>query len=117
MQIRQRPEGGGIVVSLGGDLDLENITPLGPALSDAAASVSGPVVVDLSGVGFADSSTVNVFLQAYGAIGPRLRFAALSPFVERLFGLIGLQSALPVHETVAEALAAPLPAPDGDRAP
>ncbi|MFC7466819.1 hypothetical protein ACFQVA_03020 [Actinomadura keratinilytica] len=31
------------------------------------------------------------------------------PFVERLFGLIGLQSALPVHETVAEALAAPLP--------
>lgn len=66
-------------MSLGGDLDLENITPLGPALSDAAASVSGPVVVDLSGVGFADSSTVNVFLQAYGAIGPRLRFAALSP--------------------------------------
>ncbi|MEU7372598.1 STAS domain-containing protein [Streptomyces albidoflavus] len=114
LQIRQRPEGGGIVVLLGGDLDLENITPLGPALSDAAASVSGPVVVDLSGVGFADSSTVNVFLQAYGAIGPRLRFAALSPFVERLFGLIGLQSALPVHETVAEALAAPLP--DGDHA-
>ncbi|MFD4989890.1 STAS domain-containing protein [Streptomyces sp. NPDC058374] len=115
LQIQQRPQGDGIVVLLGGDLDLENITPLGPALSDAAASVSGPVVVDLSAVGFADSSTVNVFLQAYGAIGPRLRFAALSPFVERLFGLIGLQSALPVHDSVAEALAAPVPAPDSGR--
>lgn len=92
------------VLAVSGDLDLENIAPLVTALADAGGSGQGPVVLDLSGVRFADSSTVNVLLRAYGELGPRLRVARPSAFVQRLFDVIGLRQALPVYDTVEDAL-------------
>ncbi|RDG35889.1 anti-sigma factor antagonist [Streptomyces corynorhini] len=95
-----------MVVAVSGDLDIENITPLGTALAEAGASVTGPVVVDLSRVDFADSTTVNLLLRAHGSLGPRLRLAQPSAFVQRLFAVIGLEQAFPVYGTVEDALAA-----------
>jgi anti-sigma B factor antagonist len=99
-----RRDGEAVVLAVSGDLDLENIAPLATALADAGESGTGPVIVDLSGVSFADSTTVNVLLQAYGTLGPRLRLAQPSSFVQRLITVIGLEKALPVYETVEGAL-------------
>jgi len=104
MGLTARRQGDAMVLAVSGDLDLENIAPVATALVDAGASAPGPVVVDLSLVSFADSTTVNVLLQARTALGPRLRLASPSDFVRRLFHVIGLESALPLHATVEEAL-------------
>ncbi|MET9479309.1 STAS domain-containing protein [Streptomyces sp. NPDC006638] len=101
-----RQDGESAVLTVSGELDLDSVAPLAAALSRSAESVTGPVVVDLSAVGFADSTTVNVLLQARSLLGPRLRLARPSAFVRRLFTVIGLETALPLYETVEAALTA-----------
>ncbi|MBO0914598.1 STAS domain-containing protein [Streptomyces laculatispora] len=108
MRIVPRQERGALVLAVTGDLDIDNVTPLGAALESAAADSDGPVVVDLSDVSFADSTTVNVLLQGQTLLGPRLRLAEPSPFMERLIGVLGLDSVLPVFPSVTEAIAGPL---------
>lgn len=109
--------GDAVVLAVGGDLDLDSITPLALALA-AARRGTGPVVVDLADVDFADSTTVNVLLQARRELGARMRAARPSPFVRRLFAVIGLGQAVPVHESVEAALASdgavPAVAPAGE---
>ncbi|MFE2293764.1 STAS domain-containing protein [Streptomyces sp. NPDC059452] len=109
VRIITRQERGALVLTVSGDLDIDSVPPLARALETAAGEGTGPVVVDLSGVGFADSTTVNVLLQGQTALGGRLRLAAPSAFVRRLIGMIGLDSAIPVLEDVDEAIDAPLP--------
>ncbi|MFI6647879.1 STAS domain-containing protein [Streptomyces sp. NPDC050529] len=109
MRIVPRQDHGALVLAVTGDLDIDNVAPLGASLESAASDGDGPVVVDLSDVSFADSTTVNVLLQGQTLLGPRLRLAAPSPFMERLIGILGLDSALPVFPTVAEAIDLPLP--------
>lgn len=98
------------MLSVTGDLDIDNVGVLGAALEDASREGSAPVVVDLAQVSFADSTTVNVLLQGQTALGPRLRLAAPSVFMERLISVLGLDAALPVFPSVAEAIDPPLPA-------
>ena len=99
-------DGDAVIIVVSGDLDLENIAPLVTALAEAGKTATGAVVVDLSRVSFADSTSVNVLLQAYGDLGPRLRLAQPSAFVRRLFDVIGLEHALPVYGTTEDALVA-----------
>ncbi|MFE3825668.1 STAS domain-containing protein [Streptomyces sp. NPDC059092] len=102
--------GDAAVVALSGDLDLESSVPLATALAEAGETAPGPVVVDLSRVSFADSTTVNVLLQAHSSLGPRLRLTRPSSAVQRLFDVIGLENALPVYGTIEAALAPEGPA-------
>ncbi|MYV51254.1 anti-sigma factor antagonist [Streptomyces sp. SID3212] len=104
--VTARQNGESVVLTVSGELDLDSVGPLATALTHSGESVTGPVVVDLSAVGFADSTTVNVLLQARAALGPRLRLARPSAFVRRLFAVIGLETALPLYETVEAALTA-----------
>ncbi|WP_446039689.1 STAS domain-containing protein [Streptomyces sp. SID1121] len=106
MGVTARQNGESVVLTVSGELDLDSVGPLAAALTHSGESVTGPVVVDLSAVGFADSTTVNVLLQARAALGPRLRLARPSAFVRRLFAVIGLETALPLYETVEAALTA-----------
>lgn len=110
MRIVPRQEQGALVLAVAGDLDIDNVSRLGTALEDAARDGVAPVVIDLSAVSFADSTTVNVLLQGQAALGPRLRLAAPSPFMRRLIGVLGLDSALPVFDSVTDAVDPPLPA-------
>lgn len=109
VRITTRHDRDALVLTVSGDLDIDSVAPLGLALTAAADDGSGPVVVDLSGVGFADSTTVNVLLQGHTALGDRLRLAAPSPFMRRLIEMIGLDSALPVLPSVDAAIDAVLP--------
>ncbi|SCK59902.1 MULTISPECIES: STAS domain-containing protein [unclassified Streptomyces] len=109
VSVISRRERGALVLTVSGDLDIDSVPPLGRALGKAVEEGSGPVVLDLSRVGFADSTTVNVLLQGQTALGSRLRLAAPSPFVQRLIGMIGLDSAIPVLRDVDEAIDAALP--------
>ncbi|MEU6061419.1 MULTISPECIES: STAS domain-containing protein [Streptomyces] len=104
LRINERNESGALIVAVGGEADLQSVEPLRTVLRQAADSGS-PLVLDLSAVGFADSTMLNLLLQAFSDYGPRLRIAAPSPFVRRLFVLTGVDTVLPLYEGVDEALA------------
>ncbi|MGW7489475.1 STAS domain-containing protein [Streptomyces sp. NPDC054786] len=104
MRIDTRQDRGAVILAVTGPLDLDNIAPLDETLQEVGRDGTGPVVIDLSAVTFADSITVNVLIQAYDALGPALRLAAPSAVLERLFALTGLDTVLPLYGSVDTAL-------------
>jgi anti-anti-sigma factor len=97
------------VVAAHGELDIENLGPLQQALQTAARH---PVVVlDASGVTFADSSFLSVLLSVRQVTD--LRIAGAPPQVLRLLGITGADRIIPLFPTVAEAQAAAPGGPAG----
>ncbi|MFD3544844.1 STAS domain-containing protein [Streptomyces sp. NPDC058655] len=83
-----------IVVRPAGELDVDQAPALRTALLDALAHAGGPtdVVVDLSRVGFCDSSALNVLIRAMLVAresGRGLRVAAPCTQVARLLEVTG----------------------------
>ncbi|MFV0127619.1 STAS domain-containing protein [Streptomyces sp. HMX112] len=98
----EREAAGVRVVAVSGEADVESVAPL-RAVLEAAGTTADVLVLDLSGVRFADSSMVNVLVRAHTDIEERLRIAAPSAFVRRLFDLTCLNDVLAVHDSVADA--------------
>ena len=88
-----------LVVTLQGDLDAHSAPALGDVLLAAAECQEYPVVVDLAGVGFIDSSGLTVLLSGQrhlGRTGGWLIVVEPSPPVSRLFDITGLDKTIPV---------------------
>lgn len=101
---RRRQEGVEVLV-LAGELDLDSVVEIAPALDQALAAQPGRLVVDLSRVGFADSSALNLLLRTHTRTSMHVG-GPLSPFVERLFEVTGISGVLNLHPTVDEAVRA-----------
>lgn len=101
---RQRQEGVELLV-LSGELDLNSVQEIAPVLDDALSANSGSIVVDLSQVGFADSSAVNLLLRTHSRTSLHVG-GPLHPFVERLFEVTGISGVLNVHATRDDAVRA-----------
>jgi anti-anti-sigma factor len=87
------------VVTAGGDLDIENLGPLRQALETAA---EGPLVVlDASGITFADSTFLSILLSVRQLTD--LRIAGAPPQLLRLLEITGADRILPLYGTVTEA--------------
>ncbi|MFE2963589.1 STAS domain-containing protein [Streptomyces sp. NPDC059340] len=106
MSLSTREAGRSTVIAVRGERDLDNAGELDEALAAAGRACPGAVVLDVAAVTFMDSTTINVVLRAHGVLGPQLRLAALSPFVERVLGITGISDLLPVFPSVGEALEA-----------
>ncbi|MFJ8945107.1 STAS domain-containing protein [Streptomyces sp. NPDC102395] len=96
----QHETSGAWVVAARGAYDMDSITPLADALETAAGKHS-KVVLDASGVTFADSAFLNMLIRAHQA-GP-LRVVAPSRQLQRLFEVTGVDTVLEVRGTVADA--------------
>ncbi|WP_241989913.1 MULTISPECIES: STAS domain-containing protein [unclassified Streptomyces] len=90
------------VVMACGACDLQSIAGLEEALTTAAWK-HPKVVLDASGITFADSSLLNLLIMAHRA--GALRITAPRPQLQRLLGLTGLDAVLYVRATVEEAAA------------
>ena len=97
---------GGWLVEVSGEIDLHTAPALRAALDSvvaeaAAASPGGAdVLVDLSGVGFMDSTGLGELVGAHKALGRaggRLHLVVTSDRVARLLSLTGLDEVLDVH--------------------
>ncbi|MEU1009775.1 STAS domain-containing protein [Streptomyces sp. NPDC005890] len=88
------------VVAAHGAYDLHSIPPLADAL-DAAARKHPKVVLDASGVVFADSTFLNLLILAHQA--GTLRVAAPPRQLQRLFEITGADTVLEIRETVDDA--------------
>ncbi|MCZ9338319.1 STAS domain-containing protein [Streptomyces sp. TRM76130] len=91
---------GAQVVDARGAYDASSIAPLAEAL-DAAAEKCPKVVLDASGITFADSTLLNLLILTHQAVD--FRVAAPTRQVRRLLQLTGVDSVLTVRETVEEA--------------
>ncbi|MFG3054092.1 STAS domain-containing protein [Kitasatospora sp. NPDC048239] len=133
LSVSSRQEAGALVVVVTGDLDYDTADEVRAALRAALGSVSGSgqvsgsapgrsveegltrVVVDLGGLGFCDSTGLNVLLRARleaEAAGRRLEVAGLRPTVARLFEVTGADAVLRVHPSIGAALQQPGAAPN-----
>jgi len=107
LAITSRVHGDGIVVLTAvGEIDLANCAGVDTAVSQAI-NRGRPLVLDLSGVTFLDSSGLRTVLtsQAAAARANSPFFLVPSPIVRRVLELAGInESELPTHSDVAHAL-------------
>ncbi|MFI5736046.1 STAS domain-containing protein [Kribbella sp. NPDC051587] len=91
-----------LLVSVIGDLDLESA----PAMTAALKQVLGdrPVVVDLSGVEFMDSSGLGVLVGAHKD-ATALLLAEPGPRLQKIFKITKLHKVFALYPTVDEAIA------------
>jgi anti-sigma B factor antagonist len=96
LELRKQRDGS-TMVEVGGDLDFDSHVDLELALVQLIGSGGGPIVVDLAGVPFLDSSGVRALL--YGreqarAGGTTLTVRGPQPVVERVLRLTGVAELL-----------------------
>ncbi|WP_432055691.1 STAS domain-containing protein [Streptomyces sp. bgisy022] len=96
------------VLEVTGEIDIDTVDALEEGMTRAWEANAPVTVVDLSGIRFADSSLLNLLLEAqarHSAAGRRL--AVAGPFhdaVRRLFDLTGTAGHLPLTENVEAAV-------------
>jgi anti-sigma B factor antagonist len=97
---------GVVVVRLAGELDLYNADEVRDALTEAIASSPRRIVIDMEHVEFVDSTALGVLIEARSKLGrDGLALAAPRLDTRRTLQVSGLDRHLPIHDTVAEALA------------
>ncbi|MFF3740932.1 STAS domain-containing protein [Streptomyces sp. NPDC002566] len=94
------------VVTLSGEIDHHTGEALRQSLD--VTGVPGPcVVVDMRGVGFMDSTGINILLAAHRALteaGRWLRLAAPTEAVLRTIQIVGVDAVIDCHDTLRQAL-------------
>jgi len=113
-QLREQPvmgveeRDGGVLVRLGGELDLYNADRIREALLEAARRGPQRLVLDLEQVEFIDSTVLGALIEARASLPERRGLLLAAPGLEtrRALQVSGLDRHLPVHDSVDEAFAA-----------
>ena len=98
--VRQYAWRGAWVVAAHGSYDMDSITPLADAL-ETAARKHPKVILDASGVTFADSMLLNLLILTHQA--GNLRVVAPSQQLRRLCEITGVDGLLEIRATVDDA--------------
>jgi len=96
-----------LVLAVEGEVDIASAEDLRVALAGAAQSGAVEVWLDLTGVEFMDSTGISVIVDTRSALDSR-RFAVICPDgpVRRVFEIAGIDRAIAIHPTRADAHAA-----------
>jgi anti-anti-sigma factor len=99
--------GGAVVIHLTGELDLYNASDVRSVLADEAAREPERIVVDLSAVGFIDSTALGVLVEAHGkATSGAFLLAAPAGETRRALEISGLDRHFRLYDSVEAALSA-----------
>lgn len=100
----------GVVVRLGGELDLYNADAIRGTLVELAKEAPPRLVLDLAEVEFIDSTALGALIETRAALPDKRGLLLAAPALEtrRALHVSGLDRHLPVHDTVDEALSAPV---------
>lgn len=107
MKHEVREQDGAIIVALTGDVDLQN-SPKARNVLLSCVEKKRPILVDLSGVGYIDSSGVASLvesLQCTRKLGTKLALVAVSDGALRVLGLARLDKVFTICASVEEGLA------------
>ena len=100
---------GRTVVSAAGELDVHTAPALQAELSPRSQQPNAVLVVDLTDVGFIDSTGLGVLVTTLKHVreaGGSLDVVVTSSRVLKVFAITGLDVVIPLHSTLDEALAA-----------
>jgi len=104
--VRVRREPGYVLVTMAGEVDYGTVPGLRERLF-ALAATGRPLVADLDRVSFIDAAGLGVLASVArraAAHGGSLRVVCARPQIRRLFGITGLDRAMPLAGCLAEAL-------------
>ena len=108
MQVEQA-DGDVVVVRLTGELDIATAEPMGRQIAKAVPSTARGVVIDMTHLGFMDSSGVSMLFGLARRVGSRrqeLRVVAVPGHpVARVLEIVEFERAAPVHRDVSSAVA------------
>ena len=107
MNCEIREEGGVSVVTLSGDVDLESSPRVRAALLDCVGT-KRPVLVDMAGVSYIDSSGVASLVEAFQSArkgSSRFALVQVSESAMRVLELARLHKVFEIHATLADGLA------------
>jgi anti-sigma B factor antagonist len=117
---RSELEGGTVVLSICGELDLASAPSLKWALNDEVQAGASRLVLDLSEVTFMDSTAIGVLVGIKRALsdGERLSLVHLTPDVQKTLEITGLESSFRIYSSVEAAVehTADVEAPPEDQA-
>jgi anti-sigma B factor antagonist len=106
--VATRPGPGCTVVEVRGDVDLATCAQLQESLQRLVDAGDRHLVVDLTGVGFMDSSGLGVLVTIFKALREgdgRLGLAAAQPAVRRVLSITSVDRAIEVYDSVEAATA------------
>jgi anti-sigma B factor antagonist len=95
-----REDEGDVVVDVAGEIDALNVPKLWDALEPLIENGDGNLVIDLSRVGFIDSTGIGVVIRAMNALKDRGRELSLrgpSPMTYQVFETVGLTKVLSIE--------------------
>lgn len=110
LSISSRSERGCVIAALSGELDITCVPALREQLLGLLRPGTGRLVIDLSGVSYADASGLAVLVgtgRRAGLLGGFLRLAAPAPAVAKVLRVTGLHRQLDVFATVQAAITSP----------
>lgn len=104
---------GTVVLVISGDLDLGSAPALKWALSDEVRAGARRLVLDLSEVGFMDSTAIGVLVGIRRSLPDGgLALTSLRPGVRKTLEITGLDRSFPIFDALQDALAAQVQAED-----
>jgi anti-sigma B factor antagonist len=106
---QQIHEAGPVVLTVTGELDHHTAPQLTQALRNAPLAHDRPLVIDLSGLAYCDSTGITVLVTAYQrteAAGTSFSLAGLSHDLHRVFQTVGLDQVFTFHPTLDDAFTA-----------
>lgn len=107
MEVSARAAGSGVVIDVEGDVDLYSSPRLREAILNSVRGKLSPLVVNLAGVTYIDSSGVATLvegLQLSNKHNGKFRLVGLNERVSEVFRLARLQQVFEICGTEAEAL-------------
>lgn len=109
LDIHTEDVNGRMVVRLVGLADVGTAEKLKVTLLKLLSRWNGPLVLDLAGVSFIDSTGLSALLAGHKRaqqMNQDYRIAGLRPYPARLFKLTAIDTLIPIHSSVADACAA-----------
>ena len=97
------------VVTVSGEVDVHSAPQLRDGLTSVLSAGDSPLVVDLTGVSFLDSTGLGALVAARTLAAERgvgLHLACTSRRILKLFTITGLDGVFEIHDSVASAVAA-----------
>ncbi len=99
---------GGVVLRPSGDIDLSRSSSLRQAIADVNRSQPARLIIDLTEVGYMDSSGVATLVEALQLArrhGTRLDLCGLQPRVHSIFEIARLDGVFSIHSDLEAAIA------------
>ncbi|MGY1631150.1 STAS domain-containing protein [Geodermatophilus sp. SYSU D01186] len=93
LRVAPDPGSGGLVATLGGELDVAGVADVAAPLEELLAREVQPLLVDLADLRFLDSSGVAVLIRLANRFSP-VRTRAAAPPVRRVIEVLGLADRL-----------------------